>query len=119
MKNVWPATGNINASHHPGNGGGVGRCVRTAFIIVMSVGISPIALAENKGSGLENGAVVIYSNPDDQRRAELRRALVRSDELPDRGHERRRLSPEERSSLNLELREAVRDAYRQRNSSDR
>ena len=58
--------------------------------------------------------VIVYQNTPDQRRAELRRALMSGADLPQAPAERRRLSPERRDMLNQELRDAVRDAYQQR-----
>lgn len=63
--------------------------------------------------------IIIYHNTPDQRREELRRALVSGAELPQAPAERRRMSPERRDALNNELREAVRDAYRQRGMPER
>jgi len=72
------------------------------------------ALARDRGPAppvVEEGPVIIYHNTPDQRRAELRRALISGAELPQAPTERRRLSPERRDALNQELREAVRSAY--------
>ncbi|NMG45601.1 hypothetical protein GPA22_17945 [Aromatoleum toluvorans] len=61
-----------------------------------------------------------YGNARDQRRAELRRALMNSSEVSrPAAQERRRLSREQRETLHRELREAMRDAERPRSVTER
>ncbi len=62
---------------------------------------------------LDEAPVVIYDSPLDQRRAELRQALISDEEHYDNKRERRRLTPEERNALNQELRAILRGVYDQ------
>lgn len=94
--------------------------VRVAGMLfaIMSALASPSGFARDLGvaTTMRDETIVIYHGAPDQRRQELRRALTSGADLPQApaGSERRRLSPEERDALNLELRRAMRDAYRQR-----
>lgn len=99
-----------------------GRIFRASAIVaaaLASVLVSPPGLARDRvpaapAPSVDEGPMVIYHNTPDQRRAELRRALISGADLPQAPTERRRLSPERRDALNQELREAVRGAYQKR-----
>lgn len=68
----------------------------------------------------ENVAAPSYTSVRDQRRAELRRALMGgADATRPAAQEPRRLSPEQRETLHRELREAMRDAERPRSVTQR
>jgi hypothetical protein len=85
--------------------------VLTAIVIALCRPVS--GLAQEAAESLENGPVIIYESPLEQRRAELRQALISDDGNYHAGRERRKLSPEERSALNEELRAAMRAVYEQ------
>lgn len=68
----------------------------------------------------ESVTAPMYPNAREQRRAELRRALMNGSEvLHPATQERRRLSREQRETLYRELREAMRDAERPRSVTER
>ncbi|AYH44237.1 hypothetical protein [Azoarcus sp. DN11] len=68
----------------------------------------------------ESVTAPMYPNAREQRRAELRRALMNGSEVSHPAtQERRRLSREQRETLNRELREAMRDAERPRSVTER
>lgn len=88
-------------------------------VALASVLMSPPGFARDRippvsAPSVDEGPLVIYHNTPDQRRAELRRALISGADLPQAPTERRRLSRERRDALNQELREAVRGAYQKR-----
>jgi len=81
----------------------------TAIVIALCRPVS--GHAQEAAETVANGPVIIYHAPLDQRSAELRQALVSEDDNYHAKYERRKLSPEERNALNVELREAIRGVY--------
>jgi hypothetical protein len=83
--------------------------VLTAIVIALCRPVS--GLAQEVAESLGDAPVIIYHTPLDQRRAELRKALISEEENYHVGRERRKLSPEERNALTEELRAAMRGVY--------
>lgn len=75
------------------------------------------AFAEPLGQVDGEDAVITYATPMDQRRAELRQALIGGADLPLATQERSRMSQAQRDALNRELRQAMKAAYEQRNAA--
>lgn len=92
------------------------RALRVAFVLSTFVTALPAA-AQPVGQVGGEDAVITYATPMDQRRAELRQALISGADLPLATHERQRLSREERDALNRELRQAMKSAYERRNAA--
>ncbi|NMG76882.1 hypothetical protein [Aromatoleum diolicum] len=96
-----------------------GRVVSTSAVLIAALAsalVSTPGLARDRAStpSLDGGPLIIYHNTPDQRRAELRRALISGADFPQAPAARPRMSQERRDALNQELREAVRGAYQQR-----
>lgn len=101
---------------HPKAAWPASRFFSVPLLALTSLLVAPVGFARDRvqATVVEDAPIIIYHNTPDQRRAELRRALTSGAELPQSGGERRRLSAAERDALNQDLRDAVRDAYRQR-----
>ena len=91
------------------------RAPNVAVLVLAAIVIAlcrPVSgLAQEAAESLGNGPVIMYHAPLDQRRAELRQALISEEENYHVGRERRKLSPEERNTLTEELRAAMRGVY--------
>lgn len=100
---------------HPNRPGG--RVLRVAVVLSAFAAALPASAEAVVAQVAGDEAVITYGTPLDQRRAELRQALISGADLPLATHERPRMSREERDALNRELRQAMKAAYERRNAA--